>query len=127
MKRGLVILSGLIILLSWNACGPKADQKTEEALPSALENAAEGDIITGDALTDDYIKILCRKYEQCEIMAFQNRNDCHSRIREVLTQDSKWQALRLDKKALKQCLQDFEDFACESFTQGKSPESCQKL
>jgi hypothetical protein len=101
-----------------------SDKKTEEP-KSALESA--GDSITGEVITSDYVKLLCAKYEECEIKAFKDDTDCTNRIRAVLDQDAKWKEFEMNKKALKTCLNDFKGFACEEFKGGKSPESCRKL
>ncbi len=114
------------ILLSVAACNSSSTPgESSDKSPSALESDAA--VITGDQLTDDYIKLLCQKYDSCSIKAFKDDADCHSRIKVVLEQDPKWKALSLDKTALKLCLKDFESLPCEEFTLGKAPESCQKL
>lgn len=127
MKKTFLLISLLVLIASFAACKSKEKETKEVPIkpPSALE--AAGDVITGDALTDDYVKILCGKYKQCGIKAFQDDRDCGNRIRTILEQDAKWKELRMDKKALKTCLKDFEGFACEDFRGGKSPDSCRKM
>jgi hypothetical protein len=127
MKKGLTVLSALLLLSAWSACSSKPESTGEKSSPSALDDTTPGALISGDELTDDYIKLLCEKYDHCELKAFKDRSDCHNRMKTVLSTDSKWRDLSLNKKALKKCLSDFEDYPCEDFITGKAPQSCQKL
>lgn len=113
----------MIFFMSFVACKGVKDKPKEP--PSPLESA--GEKITGEALTGEYLKILCSKYQACGIKAFQDDPDCHRRIQAVLDKDAKWKELEMEKKALKLCLADFKAFACDEFKSGKSPESCMKF
>ncbi len=125
MKKFFLLMT-CAVFLTGIGIGCKGGGKSSEEPPSALESG-EGTTITGADLTAEYVKILCAKYTECGIKAFKDAADCKARISTVLTKDAKWKKLSLDKTALKACLKDFKDFACEGFTSGKAPESCQKL
>jgi hypothetical protein len=111
--------------------GCRSDQLTEETSEvddvTAVIEATEGDVVTGDALMGDYVKLLCHKYSDCGIKAFADQKDCSNRLTAVLSQDANWSELRLNKEGLKSCLTDFKGLNCDDFKSGKTPESCTKL
>lgn len=116
----------LIVIVATGACSPAKKTETGET-SSDLEKIAKGEMISGEELMPDYVELLCDKYDDCGIKAFTDAQDCQNRIKTVLTADSKWQGLNLDKRALQTCLKDFKGFACDAFKEGKNPESCAKL
>ena len=116
---GLFLLAALLC----TACKKGGDP--EEAKDSAAPT--ESAIVTGAALTEQYVTLLCQKYADCGIEAFADDADCKARIAALLAEDPQWKALQLDKAGLDTCLADFKELACEPFKAGQSPPSCDKL
>ena len=124
----LITLITLSLVISTAACSPsKPDSEAPSDDMSALIDAAEGDVVSGEALTEDYVKLLCKKYTECGVKAFSDPDDCKTRLTAILSQDGNWAQMELDKTALKTCLADFKSLGCEDFTAGKTPEACTKM
>ncbi len=123
----LISLAVIGSLFTFSACTQKTEEVTETDDVTAVIEAAEGDVITGEALMGDYVKLLCNKYGECGIKAFTDDSDCRNRLTAVLSQDANWAQLQLDKVGLKTCLSDFKGLGCDDFKAGKTPESCTKL
>lgn len=122
----LLTFSCLFIGIGCHSNQPTGETTKAEDLTSVID-ATKGDVVTGDALMDDYVKLLCSKYSECGITAFSNETDCSNRLKAVLSQDPNWAQLKLQKEGLKTCLADFKSLACDDFKSGKTPESCTKL
>ncbi len=118
------VLIGVVLLASLAACSGSKPSK-EEGEKAAAE--VPENMVTGEQMTEDYVALLCQKYEDCGIQAFTDGEDCKNRIRALLTQDPQWKDLRLDKEQLGTCLADFKGLSCDNFKTGQSPESCDKL
>ena len=129
MTKSLIAVLAFTCLLISVGChsNKSSDETTEVEDVTTVIEATEGDVVTGDALMDDYVKLLCGKYSECGITAFTDEKDCSNRLKAVLSQDANWAQLKLQKEGLKTCLADFKGLACEDFKSGKTPESCTKL
>lgn len=119
-----IILACLAVSVA--ACKTKSETDSARGEAAEPKAAAEG-MITGEEMMGDYVTLVCKKYLDCGIQAFADRSDCENRIRAILTQDSQWKQLELNRAGLDTCLADFKALSCEDFQSGKAPESCAVL
>lgn len=127
MRQGvqIVILLGLVCLVA--GCSRGKEKKEEPPPPAAATETADPNVVTGEALTDSYVGLLCQKYADCGIQAFTDDADCKTRIRALLLEDPEWKGLKLEKAKLDTCLADFKGLSCDDFQGGKSPPSCEQV
>lgn len=132
MTHWTKLVLALCLVTSLIACSRSEEpaetvEGSSDTAQADSKGSADPNVVTGDELTENYVALLCQKYEDCGIQAFSDREDCKTRIRALLTEDPKWKELKLAKDRLETCLADFKGLTCDDFKTGQSPESCKKL
>jgi hypothetical protein len=139
MKRITSLYLGifLIALTLVVGCSKKTDlpgEGTEDSTTQVEEGAVTGEgktitgeVTTGEELTEAYVRLVCSKYDECQVPGFDNTGDCQTKITEILLSNPEWKDLKFSKTKMDSCLNDVRTLSCDDFKAGKTPASCTEV